>query len=178
MTRCRSHSGPRSASSPPPPPPPAPPPRPPSSPPFPAASALATGLHPTRAVSGPAASQGLGINRGFLHVLDAAELVKGYARAVARDGSRASEPALRQLCERREGLFNVTKKISGYNRLTELKPHLDKQNRLAYSHDPRSRCMLTWGSNPRHGRLIRAHAFGPHVGTDVNISAELQPLPV
>ena len=92
--------------------------------------------------------------------------------------SRASEPALRQLCERREGLFNVTKKISGYNRLTELKPHLDKQNRLAYSHDPRSRCMLTWGSNPRHGRLIRAHAFGPHVRTDVNISAELPPLPV
>ena len=47
--------------------------------------------------------------------------------------------ALEQLAARREGLFNVTKKISGYNRLTELKPHADKQNRLAYHHDPRSR---------------------------------------
>ena len=26
-----------------------------------------------------------------------------------------------------------------YNRSTELKPHADKQNRLAYQHDPRSR---------------------------------------
>ena len=107
--------------------------------------------------------QGLGINRGFLHVLDCAELVKGYAKVMAKDGSHASRPALTQLCERREGLFNVTKKISGHNRdgphfkplsvalarshptpvaaagLTELKPHTDKQNRLAYHHDPRSR---------------------------------------
>ena len=83
--------------------------------------------------------EGLGINRGFLHVLDACELVKGYARARVRDGGKPAKAALEQLCARREGLFNVTKKISGYNRLTELKPATDKQNKLAYHHDPRSR---------------------------------------
>ena len=82
--------------------------------------------------------EGLGINRGFLHCLDCADLAKGYARALARGGG-GLDAALEQLCARREGLFQVTKQVSGYNRATELKPYADKQHKLAYQHDPRSR---------------------------------------
>ena len=82
--------------------------------------------------------EGLGINRGFLHCLDCADLAKGYARALAKGGGDLGA-ALEQLCARREGLFQVTKQVSGYNRATELKPYADKQHKLAYQHDPRSR---------------------------------------
>ena len=80
--------------------------------------------------------EGLGINRGFLHCLDCADLAKGYAAALARHGEGSGEgsgeggglgggagaAALQQLCARREALFTVTKKISGHAR-TRSNPH-------------------------------------------------------
>lgn len=100
--------------------------------------------------------EGLGINRGFLQVLDCADLVQGYAAllAVARGGGgrRAGGGGrgsggrgvgmeeLEALLERREGLFAYTKRVSGHNRLTELKPCVDPASRrFCYAIDPSSR---------------------------------------
>ena len=95
-------------------------------------------------------SQGLGINRGFLHSLDCADLAAGFAAVVARreaavgeeTAQEAAECARRegaQLLRRREEIFGCTKRVSGSNRLTELKKPLDKQQRLAYKIDPATR---------------------------------------
>ena len=83
--------------------------------------------------------EGLGINRGFLHVLDCADLVQGYA-ALRRRGA-ATDDEYAQLLERREALFAYTKRVSGANRLTELKPHCEPASKakLAYTVDPHTR---------------------------------------
>jgi len=44
-----------------------------------------------------------------------------------------------QLLRRREEIFGCTKRVSGSNRLTELKKPIDKQHRLAYKIDPATR---------------------------------------
>ena len=85
--------------------------------------------------------EGLGINRGFLGALDCAELAQrcmplllkplGQPKATLED----FDPLLR----RREEIFGLTKRLSGSNRLKELKPHLDPQRRYCYSLDPRTR---------------------------------------
>ncbi len=88
--------------------------------------------------------EGLGINRGFLHALDCADLAKGLAAVRAagghyrqRDGAGDSE-VLAKLIARREGLFNCTKRIGGYNRKTELKAH-GEGGALKYQIEPSTR---------------------------------------
>ena len=93
--------------------------------------------------------EGLGINRGFLHVLDCADMVQGYAALIRRYGrcaehggadaaSRAAAAA--SMLQRREELFALTKRVSGTNRLTELKPTRDScQKAMTYTIDPASR---------------------------------------
>ena len=83
--------------------------------------------------------EGLGINRGFLHVLDTADAVKSFA-------TRPDEAGLAAIVERREALFTVTKRLGAHNRLTELKPEKGPSNAqdatstgLAYRIDPRTR---------------------------------------
>ena len=92
--------------------------------------------------------EGLGINRGFLHVFDCADLVQGYASLLQTHGRRtkdgeASErraAEASELLQRREELFGLVKRVSGTNRLTELKPTLDhKQKPVSYAVDPASR---------------------------------------
>ena len=90
--------------------------------------------------------EGLGINRGFLHVLDCADLVQGYAALVHAHGRRrdhggaARADALSSLLQRREELFGMVKRVSGTNRLTELKPTRDgKQKAVLYGVNPASR---------------------------------------
>ena len=99
--------------------------------------------------------EGLGINRGFLHVLDCADMVQGYSVLLRRRANNAAENSkgggsgnnwfglggggggqsdeaameeeyhyhMERLLARREALFGYTKRVSGHNRLTELKPH-------------------------------------------------------
>eukprot|EP00966_Prymnesium_polylepis_P159283 3681056-Prymnesium_polylepis.1 len=81
--------------------------------------------------------EGLGINRGFLHCLDCADMVKGYASLLATGAQL--ERGGEQMLQRREALFGCTKRVSGYNRQTELKPHLDQTRTYTYSIDPRTR---------------------------------------
>ena len=91
----------------------------------------------------------MGINRGFLHSLDCADLAAGFAAVVAKreaaaesGDAEAVERARRegvQLLRRREEIFGCTKRVSGSNRLTELKKPIDKQQRLAYKIDPATR---------------------------------------
>ena len=93
--------------------------------------------------------EGLGINRGFLHVLDCADLVQGYAALLGSHGRKvkagAAAVAARDadaaaLIQRREDLFTLVKRVSGTNRLTELKATRDaKQKALQYSIDPATR---------------------------------------
>ena len=90
--------------------------------------------------------EGLGINRGFLHVLDCADLVQGYAAHLHQfgrqrtGGGEARAEAARLLLQRREELFALVKRVSGTNRLTELKPLNDAKNKAStYGIDPASR---------------------------------------
>ena len=108
--------------------------------------------------------EGLGINRGVLHVLDCADLVQGYAalrqtyppgllsasaEAVptrgasrARADATAAASAMEALLQRRESLFGYTKRVSGHNRLTELKAFEASDGaskRYCYTTDPHSR---------------------------------------
>ena len=97
--------------------------------------------------------EGLGINRGFLHVLDCADLVQGYASLVhthgrhvlpggekGSDAAIAREDAANALLQRREELFGLVKRVSGTNRLKELKPTRDaRQKPVLYGVDPASR---------------------------------------
>ena len=51
-----------------------------------------------------------------------------------------SNAQLESLLSRREALFAYTKRVSGHNRLTELKPHVDSASRkYSYGIDPLSR---------------------------------------
>ena len=85
--------------------------------------------------------EGLGINRGFLHALDCADLAKGLADlARARRGrGRVDVASAAALISRREALFNVTKQVGGGNRKTELKPEVNKRREVAYRIDPATR---------------------------------------
>ena len=86
--------------------------------------------------------EGLGINRGFLHALDCADLAKGIADlARARRGhGRVDVASATALISRREALFNVTiKQVGGGNRKTELKPEVNKRREVAYRIDPATR---------------------------------------
>ena len=68
--------------------------------------------------------EGLGINRGFLHVLDCADLVQRATPLLLKPfgAAAAREADFDPLVKRREDIFGLTKRISGSNRLTELKP--------------------------------------------------------
>ena len=78
--------------------------------------------------------------------MDCADLVQGYAatlKAHGRDrkagGGKRAE-AMTTLLPRREELVGRVKRVSGTNRLTELKPTRDgKQKLIAYGVDPASR---------------------------------------
>jgi hypothetical protein len=110
--------------------------------------------------------EGLGINRGFLHVLDCADLAKQYANlegqrqqrqaaeaeattagATAAAGVAAGDhggeleydASLQQIVARREALYNCTKRISSTTIKAELKPHTDAKRELRYRIDPSSR---------------------------------------
>ena len=94
--------------------------------------------------------EGLGINRGFLHVLDCADLVQGYAAHLERHGRKrascgkddraARDADAATLLQRREELFGLVKRVSGTNRLTELKPTRDcRQKPIQYHIDPATR---------------------------------------
>ena len=100
--------------------------------------------------------EGLGINRGFLQVLDCADMIKHYlqARRDLREGSGRVTPstldeALGGVVMRREFLYGCTKRISGTNRLSELKPPTAKSGgttTVAYRIDPCTRyCHLPPG---------------------------------
>ena len=80
--------------------------------------------------------EGLGINRGFLHVLDCADMVRSYA---ALAGSGAGCDAANAMIARREMLFKCTKQVSGHNRLTELKPQRTDAKSFTYTIDPATR---------------------------------------
>ena len=95
--------------------------------------------------------EGLGINRGFLHVFDCADLVQGYASLLHTHGrSQAGQSPMAKaqreadgsaLLQRREELFTLVKRVSGTNRLTELKPTRDsvRQRPISYGVDPATR---------------------------------------
>lgn len=84
--------------------------------------------------------EGLGINRGFLHALDCADLAKGLVElARGRRGGRVDVASAAALISRREALFNVTKQVGGGNRKTELKPEVNKRREVAYRIDPATR---------------------------------------
>ena len=85
--------------------------------------------------------EGLGINRGFLHALDCADLAKGLAELARtrRGRGRVDVASAAALISRREALFNVTKQVGGGNRKTELKPEVNKRREVAYRIDPATR---------------------------------------
>ena len=84
--------------------------------------------------------EGLGINRGFLHAFDCADLAKRLADATrARGGAHFDVAAAARPIARREALFNVTKQVGGSNRKTELKPEKNKRKEIAYRIDPATR---------------------------------------
>ena len=87
--------------------------------------------------------EGLGINRGFFHVLDCADMVQGYS-VLRRYGARISDAEYQKLLDRREALFAYTKRLSGVNRLTELKAPTDTADKkqFAYAIDPYTRYAL------------------------------------
>eukprot|EP00966_Prymnesium_polylepis_P033809 785950-Prymnesium_polylepis.1 len=94
--------------------------------------------------------EGLGINRGFLQVFDCADMVRHFAQARRELAAHHTPTALLDVAlvdvlKRREMLYGCTKRISGTNRLSELKPPLARGS-LAYRIDPCSRyCHLPPG---------------------------------
>lgn len=129
--------------------------------------------------------EGLGINRGFLHVLDCADLVQGYAAHMQVHGPRALssgsgrggptplEASLEAMLQRREGLFAHTKRVSGHNRLTELRPFEASEGatrRFCYTIDPHSRYNSLPASLPPHaGSLATKQSDVSHVDTTTRI---------
>ena len=82
--------------------------------------------------------EGLGINRGFLHAFDCADLVAGYAALRAQhDPAEIPRGACERLLERREALYAYTKRVSGANRIRELKGGTDGP--FGYGVDPATR---------------------------------------
>ena len=82
--------------------------------------------------------EGLGINRGFLHALDCADLVAGYAALGSRrTAAGAGDTACERLLERREALYAYTKRVSGVNRVRELRGGTDGP--FGYGIDPTTR---------------------------------------
>ena len=96
--------------------------------------------------------EGLGINRGFLHCFDCADLLQGYAALLHTHGRQVQPPgidaeakaakraaATNALLQRREELFTLVKRVSGTNRLTELKPTRQGNKPVSYAIDPATR---------------------------------------
>ena len=85
--------------------------------------------------------EGLGINRGFLGALDCADLVQRATPLIITPlGQTPTAPeAFADLLRRREELYGLTKRLSGSNRLSELRPHLDNVRRFCYTLDPQTR---------------------------------------
>ena len=83
--------------------------------------------------------------------------MQGYA-ALTRSGEGASATAeqLQALLERREALFAYTKRVSGTNRLTELKPPIDSSTRrYSYAIEPSSRYTALPADLPSKPRLAQ-----------------------
>lgn len=79
---------------------------------------------------------------GFLHCLDCADLVLGYASVLQQErehGVQAAAKASEALILRREDLFAVCKKLGAYNRLSELKAEKDGDGSLNFRIDPYTR---------------------------------------
>jgi len=85
--------------------------------------------------------EGLGINRGFFHVLDCADMVQQAAPLLfpAHGQPPTTTEAFTGILRRREELYGLTKRLSGTNRLQELKPHHDGARRFCYGLDPATR---------------------------------------
>ena len=119
--------------------------------------------------------EGLGINRGFLGILDCADLVQGAASLLLRPLGQphAAVGEFEALLRRREELFALAKRLSGTNRQTELKPHLDAGRRYCYAIDPRTRYMSWRGSPvvapPSADRGGKVSASGPRMAFHVDV---------
>ena len=85
--------------------------------------------------------EGLGINRGFLGALDCADLCQRAMPLLLKPLGQpmASLEDFSELLRRREEIYGLTKRLSGANRLKELKPHLDAQRKFCYTLEPRTR---------------------------------------
>ena len=85
--------------------------------------------------------EGLGINRGFLGALDCADLIAHAMPLILSPLGAPPSPieSYGGLMRRREELYGLTKRLSGSNRLTELRSHLDAQRRFGYTFDPATR---------------------------------------
>jgi hypothetical protein len=86
--------------------------------------------------------EGLGINRGFLGALDCADLVQKLMPLILTPLGTAPLPesAFAELLRRREDLYGTIKRLSGSNRLKELRPHLDvRTGAYVYTLDPSTR---------------------------------------
>ena len=70
-------------------------------------------------------------------------MVQGYS-VLRRYGARISDAEYQKLLDRREALFAYTKRLSGVNRLTELKAPTDTADKkqFAYANDPYTRYAL------------------------------------
>jgi hypothetical protein len=80
--------------------------------------------------------EGLGINRGFLHALDCADLVAGLV-ALRETHGHGDALDCDELLQRREALYAYTKRVSGVNRATELKG--GTSGPFSYAVDPATR---------------------------------------
>ena len=100
--------------------------------------------------------EGLGINRGFLGALDCADLVQHAMPLLLTPLGKvpATVDAFHNVIQRREDLFGITKRISGTNRLSELKAHLDCSRRYQYTLDPSTR-YTSW-----HGTAMQSFVAG------------------
>ena len=111
--------------------------------------------------------EGLGINRGFLGALDAADLAHRAMPLLLRPlgAGPATVDDFAALLRRREEIYGLTKRLSGSNRQKELKPHLDAQRRYSYSLNPATR-YAGWNkldlaaSSPRGGKPKMAFHTG------------------
>ena len=94
--------------------------------------------------------EGLGINRGFMGALDCADLVQHAMPLLLTPLGKApaTVDAFHSVIQRREDLFGITKRISGTNRLSELKAHLDGSRRYQYTLDPSTRYASWHGGSP------------------------------
>lgn len=107
--------------------------------------------------------EGLGINRGFLGVLDCADLVQRAATLLLTPLGKAPATldAFAPHIARREDLYAFTKRLSAANRLTELKSHHDGSRKLKYAIDPTSRYASWRGGSTSGGGGMAALSAAP-----------------